>query len=406
MALGGFVFGLIMVLCMRRLVTMTHKAGRDQVINLRELVGHFADGLHSMKPIKAMALEERVAPLLQRRARDIEHAQRREVLSVALFQSLNEPLLALFLGGGLYVVFVVFTMPFAEVAFMAVVFQRLVTRVSTLQGSYQGLVGSQVTYLALSEATDGAVRAEEPLGGTTRLPSLREIRLQDVAFAHDKTPVLSNVSMRAMAGEITAIIGPSGAGKTTIVDLIIGFNRSDRGRVTVNGVSLDELDMAWWRSQIGYVPQETVMFNDTILRNVTLGDPALSRDDAMRALSAAGLEPFIASLSEGLDTNVGERGNRVSGGQRQRLAIARALARKPALLIFDEATTSLDPDTEAGILATLRALAGKITVVAISHQPALLDIADSVYRISDGVITAAEARPAVAPNERLASTAH
>jgi ATP-binding cassette subfamily C protein len=249
------------------------------------------------------------------------------------------------------------------------------------------LIGAQVTYLALTGTTAEAEQAREVLGGTQRPAAFREIRLDHVTFAHAETPVLRDVSLRIPSGQITAIFGPSGAGKTTIVDLVIGLNRPDQGTVTIDGVSLEDIDIAWWRGRIGYVPQETVMFNDSIFRNVTLGAPELTRDDALRALSAAGLDEFVVSLPNGIDTNVGERGNRVSGGQRQRLAIARALVRKPVLLIFDEATTSLDPETETGILATLRQLAGgNMTVIAISHQPALLKAADTIYRISEGTI--------------------
>ena len=140
---------------------------------------------------------------------------------------------------------------------------------------------------------------------------------------------------------------------------------------------------------IGYAPQETIMFHDTIFTNVTLGDPALSRADAEEALRAAGSWDFVSSLPGGMDWVVGEQGARLSGGQRQRIAIARALVRRPKLLILDEATTALDPKTEAAVCETLEQLRGKVTIIAISHQPALVNAADEVYRLEHLTLTRA-----------------
>ena len=138
---------------------------------------------------------------------------------------------------------------------------------------------------------------------------------------------------------------------------------------------------------IGYVPQETLMLHDSVALNVTLGDPArASSEDVIAALRAAGAWEFVAALPEGVDTTVGERGLRLSGGQRQRLALARALVRKPALLILDEATTALDPETEREICSTLRHLRGSLTLIAICHHGHLPEIADHVYRVADGSI--------------------
>jgi ATP-binding cassette subfamily C protein len=140
---------------------------------------------------------------------------------------------------------------------------------------------------------------------------------------------------------------------------------------------------------IGYVPQETLLLHDSVLANVTLADPDLSRDDAERALRQAGAWDFVAALPQGLDTPVGERGGKLSGGQRQRIAIARALVHEPALLILDEPTSALDTAAEAAVRDTLRALKGRYTLLAITHRPALLDVSDQVLHIADGALTAA-----------------
>jgi ATP-binding cassette subfamily C protein len=202
-----------------------------------------------------------------------------------------------------------------------------------------------------------------------------------VRLSYDGAPVFDGLDLEIPRGELTAIIGASGAGKTTIVDLVTGLVRPDAGRVLVDGVALEELDLARWRRCIGYVTQETLLFNDTIRTNVTLGDPELGDADVERALREAGAADFVRARPEGIAAPVGERGALLSGGQRQRIAIARALVRRPKLLILDEATAALDPDAEAAVWATVAELRGKTTVVAISHQPALLGVADRTYRI-------------------------
>jgi ATP-binding cassette subfamily C protein len=160
--------------------------------------------------------------------------------------------------------------------------------------------------------------------------------------------------------------------------------------VLIDGVPLSEIDIADWRHKIGYAPQDTVLLHDTILNNVTLGDPELDEADARRALEQADAWEFVESMPEGLQTSVGERGARVSAGQRQRIMLARALAHRPRLLILDEATSALDPDSEAAICETLRGLRGQLTIVAVSHQPALAEFADAVYRLSEGQLEGTE----------------
>jgi ATP-binding cassette subfamily C protein len=181
-------------------------------------------------------------------------------------------------------------------------------------------------------------------------------------------------------------MGPSGAGKTTIADLIIGLLRPQEGEVLIDNVPLEQVDLTQWRRMIGYVPQESFLLHETVLWNVTLGDPEVNESDAEAALRAAGAWEFVAELPQQIHSSVAERGMALSGGQRQRIAIARALARRPKLLILDEVTSSLDPQAEAAICQTLQGLRGQLTILAISHQPAVVEAADRIYRIQNSEV--------------------
>jgi ATP-binding cassette subfamily C protein len=205
-----------------------------------------------------------------------------------------------------------------------------------------------------------------------------------VAFSHGEREIIHNVHIEIPARRITVLKGPSGAGKTTIIDLLIGLYKPTRGRITIDGVELSEIDLFAWRRRIGYVPQELSLLHADVRENITFGDPAISDDMVHEALREAEATDLVANLPDGLETSVGEMGGKMSGGQRQRISLARALVTRPEVLILDEVTSALDPVTEQDIVMNIAALRHSYTVVVITHRPAWTAIADRLYEVEGG----------------------
>jgi ATP-binding cassette subfamily C protein len=267
-------------------------------------------------------------------------------------------------------------------------FYRMLNRVHSLQQAYQALALSESAFWSLRKSINASThQAETGLDSGRSVEFSKEIRFESVTFSYKEKPVLHELSFNLAQGEFLAISGPSGAGKTTLVDLLVGLITPQSGKITIDGQAVSTINLHHWRAQIGYVPQEMFLFHDTILQNVTLGDETLTSVDAEHALRAAGAWPFVLELRMGMDTVIGERGAALSGGQRQRIALARALVRRPRLLILDEATTALDPSTEAAICETLVGLRSTVTIISISHQPAMMRAASRVLSLRAGEMT-------------------
>lgn len=216
-----------------------------------------------------------------------------------------------------------------------------------------------------------------------------KIEVRDVLFRYESAPAaaLSGVSLQVNRGEAVGLVGPSGSGKSTLVDVVLGLLSPQSGQVLVNDTDI-QLDLRGWQDQIGYVPQSIFLTDDTLRRNVAFGLPKNEiDDDAVRAaIRSAQLEDFVATLPAGLETVVGERGVRLSGGQRQRIGIARALYHNPSVLVLDEATSSLDTETEHGVMQAVQALQGEKTVIIVAHRLSTVEYCDRLYRLEDAHI--------------------
>ena len=223
----------------------------------------------------------------------------------------------------------------------------------------------------------------------TMLSFNREIHLDNVSFAYENRSenALCNISFTIKKGESIGLVGTSGAGKTTFVDLILGLLHPRSGAILVDGVNIDR-NVRDWQKKLGYVPQTIYLTDDTMRRNIALGqnDDEIDEAQLVRAIKLANLEEVIAKLPDGLNTNVGERGARLSAGQRQRVGIARSLLRDPDIIIFDEATSALDNETEHEISSAINTLRGSKTILIIAHRLSTVKQCDRLALLNDGVI--------------------
>jgi ATP-binding cassette subfamily B protein len=213
------------------------------------------------------------------------------------------------------------------------------------------------------------------------------VRFENVTFAYPQRPdvlVLNGLDIQLRPGETTAIVGPSGAGKSSLVQLLLGFYQPFSGSILMNGTALSEVPEGVLRRHVAWVPQEPYLFGFSIFQNLVLGNPGMDRAAVERLTGEWSFLAFVKALPDGLDTVLGEQGTQLSGGQRQRIAIARALLRRPTVLILDEATSGLDSETEEQVVHVLRAWLPNATVLIISHRLATIRAADTVYVLTQG----------------------
>jgi ATP-binding cassette subfamily C protein len=389
LALLSIVVSTIMLGTLSRLLTSARRSADKHGHRLQTMLGRLTDVLVGIKPMKAMARHARFNVLFLEDLKIIKRAARRQVFSHHTNRALQEPILALCLALGIYIALKVLKLPVGEVMVLSLLLAKTVATVGKTQQELQNIYRNESGYWSLHDTITEA-RAQREIDQGTRAPHfIHEVEFRGVNFAFENHLVLREASLRFAAGDIVALTGSSGAGKTTLVDLLLGLHTPNSGQILIDGVPLAELDVKRWRAMTGYVPQELMLFHDSVLMNVTLGESRFTRDDVEHALRQAGAWDFVCSLAQGMDTIAGERGTLFSGGQRQRIAVARALVHRPRLLILDEATSALDPATEALIVKNVCELARDhgLTVLSISHHPAWMKAADRVISLKGGQLT-------------------
>lgn len=304
-------------------------------------------------------------------------------VSRELFQFLG----AVFVAGYVLVGINVWDMPLPELLVMVFIFARLVPMLTSFQ-QYMHMMTNALPALQEAETMIAHARgAAEPVqkNNTAEITLTRDLTLSNVTirFSESDPPALSNVSLCLPAGSTTVITGPSGAGKSTLADVFMGLLQPNQGHVFIDGNELAGADRIRWRQSVSYVPQEVTLYAGTVRDNLLRSRADATQAEIDLALAAASAE-FVYALPNGIDTLIGDGAYGLSGGEKQRLALARGLLRTPSLLVLDEVTSALDADNERAIRDSLAKLAGQMTIVILGHRNAFLEIADQVLRLENG----------------------
>ncbi len=359
----------------------------------RNLSFHGLDFLRAAKLIKATANEETVIGGLSGHARALFEAMYRSDLNLAQVYYIVQALPVLLLSGIIAVSHQVLGLTSASTLVFLLFLARIAPRIAQLQQQTQGYaIASPAIAIVRGMIAESAAAREEINSGGIGFESLEErIALEQVSYTYPESgnPVLDGISLTIERNGMAALVGRSGAGKSTLIDILAGLRKPDGGTILIDGKRLDEFNLASWRRRIGYVTQDTIVFNDTVLSNLLFASPEATGEELAECLRLSHFSEVLAELPDGLDTVLGEAGLRLSGGQKQRLALARALIGNPQLLLLDEATSALDNESERLIQDAIDSIAHKMTIVAIAHRLTTIRKADIIYVMESGRVVEA-----------------
>ncbi len=391
-AILGSIAAAVMVLAMRKLIRISRSSAYKQTDRVSSLTIDMVDMLNNIKALKSMdrygTLVLGLSGLLKRIKRNLITIQ---FSKQGVIQG-SDALIAILAGSMIYAAHSVLDKTLPELMITGIVFFQIISNLTKLQKQLQTAVIIESAYVRTQELITKAEAHREVHSGSLPPKLGAGCKFVNVTFAHGNTAVIENATFDIPANQITVLQGPSGAGKTTLIDLLIGLNTAQHGKILIGGKDITTIDIKAWRQSIGYVPQELVLFHDTVRENICLSNRDISTEAIKAALDQAGAGDFIDALPAGIETDVGEMGGKLSGGQRQRIALARALVTNPRILILDEVTSALDPDTEAEIVNNIARLRGRYTIVAITHRPAWTKIADNLYTVANGHVRSPKPR--------------
>ena len=384
-----FIAGIVLLLVLRRKTRTARVTGEDITFATNSLYSAAIEHLAGMKTTKSYGAEERNVHLFSGLADRVAQMQLKSLQNYAETGFWFTVGSMVILSSIVYVSFTILQLPTAAFLLLLFLFNRMIPLFNAIQQNFQQYLNALPAFERVIDIETRCEAAAESKQGREVEFGLQDgIRFEGVSFTYgseEKTSAIRDLALTIEGGQTTAIVGPSGAGKSTVADLVLGLISPDEGRIVVDGKQLVPELLKSWRSRIGYVAQDTFMFNDTVRANLLWARPDATEAEIVRALKLAAGE-FVFGLPNGLETVLGDRGVRLSGGEKQRLALAQALLRKPSLLILDEATSALDSENERRIQEAIERLHGHMTILVITHRLSTIRGADVIYVLEEGCL--------------------
>lgn len=387
------VSGVLLVFLNRKFLKFSLALGNRNYELGRTFLAGMTDQLNGIKDIKSNSLEQSRLNWFHSITRQmvieqLEYTKMR-TRSNFYYKSASSILIALFI----FIALNLFQAQAGQLMLILVIFSRLWPRVAGIQSSLEDIATTLPSFKIVKSIQDECVRQaefqQEDYKNAKPLQLHSSIECRDVEFRYNQSEsryALKDINIVIPANQMTAFVGRSGAGKSTLIDLLMGLNQPESGQVLLDGIPLSKENVLSLRSSLSYVPQDPFLFNTSIRENLLLVKPNASDEEMWEALTFASAAEFVSKLPNTLDAVIGDRGIKLSGGERQRLVLARAILRKPSILVLDEATSALDTESEAKIQESLDRLRGKMTIIVIAHRLSTIRNADQVIVLEDGQV--------------------
>ncbi|PJN91786.1 ABC transporter ATP-binding protein [Bacillus sp. mrc49] len=383
--------GLMLAMFSRKFIRKARSLGSKTSQLALSYLASVTDQINGIKDIKSYHLETSHVNWIRSLTKEMNEEQVEYIRLNTTSQLSYKVSSALLIASFVFLSITLFAAQQQQLLLILLIFSRLWPRFTAIQGNLENISSTIPAFKSILKMEDEAKVHEEAFMLKSGMPLVMEQKLevQGLSFRYNKTEAdftLRNINLAIPAKKMTAIVGPSGAGKSTLIDILMGLMKADRGKILLDGNLLSSQDLTGLRRSISYVSQDPFLFNGSIRENMLLVDPQASDQQIWEALAFSDAVDFVLDLPQKLETVIGDRGIRLSGGERQRIVLARAILRKPSILVLDEATSALDNDTESKIQRAIENLHGRMTIIVIAHRLSTIRNADQVIVLEKGEI--------------------
>lgn len=383
-----FLVGVMILLILRKQVLRSEETGEAITYATKNLYSSIIQHMDGMKTIKSFGMQDANIKYFSNQTNDVTSKYIDTVRNYADVKLLFDVGTVIVLSMMVLFLIEVVELPLASLFLLIYIFVVMIPQFSTIQRSFQYFMNSLPAYENVVKMERECIENKEYMENNKLKIKFEDcINFENVSFNYgvDNQYSMNDININIPKGKSIALLGPSGAGKSTVADLLMGLIKPKKGKIEVDGCNILDF-LGSWRDHIGYVSQETFLFNDTIKFNLLLSKPDATETEIITALKSAAAYEFVSKLPEGLNTFIGDRGVKLSGGEKQRLSMARALLKNPYLLILDESTSNLDTENEKKILNAINNLHGKTTILLITHRLSTLRDVDYIYLIENGQV--------------------